>query len=308
MENTDIFDVLIIGGGPGGLSAAIWCADVGLTAVLAEREAEFGGQMLRIFNPIENYPGLVTANGREMLDRFAAQAVNSSTVMHLRSEAVGIDVSKKTVRFAEGTSLTGRNIIIATGVRRRRLGVPGEFEFSGRGMMESGSRSPEAVAGQNVAIIGGGDAAMENAMILGENAKRVYVIHRRDELSARTAFVQAARATKNIEFLMHHSVKAIVGNRTVEAVEAEDLKTHERKVVAVNSVLVRIGVEPNSDIVRGSLATDEQGYIHIDSCCKTSVPDVYAIGDVANRTGPTISSAAGQAATAAKAIAAKIYA
>jgi thioredoxin reductase (NADPH) len=308
MENTDIFDVLIIGGGPGGLSAAIWCADLGLTAVLAEREAEFGGQMLRIFNPIENYPGLVTANGREMLDRFAAQAVNSSTVMHLRSEAVGVDVSKKTVRFAEGTSLTGRNVIIATGVRRRRLGVPGEIEFSGRGILESGSRSPEAVAGQNVAIIGGGDAAMENALILGENAKHVYVIHRRDELSARTAFVQAARATKNIEFLMNHSVKAIVGNRTVEAVEAEDLKTSERKVVAVNSVLVRIGVEPNSDIVRGSLATDEQGYIHIDSCCKTSVPDVYAIGDVANRTGPTISSAAGQAATAAKAIAAKIYA
>ncbi len=308
MTETDgIFDVVIVGGGPAGLSAAIWCGDLGLRAILLESETELGGQMLSIFNPVINYPGVITANGREMRDRFAAQAGKSNAVLKLRSPVEQIDCASKTVGLANGESISGKNLIIATGVRRRRLGVPGESELAGRGIIESGSKDRESVAGKRVAIIGGGDAALENASILGEHAQRVYVVHRRAEFSARREFVETAASARNIEFVMNSAVTAIGGNNAVEAVNLEHLDSRKNFIIPVDYVLIRIGVRPNSELVRDKLDLDPRGYIKVDATCETTVPGVYAIGDIASPISPTISTAAGHGATTAKAIAAKIY-
>lgn len=302
IETGRIFDVVIVGGGPAGLSAAIWCADLGLEAILVEGKPELGGNLLNIFNPIDNYPGLRVSNGREMQEHFEAHARRSDVLMRVSAEAVRIDPQAKTVSLGNGETLAARNIVVATGLRRRRAGVPGETEFFGRGILDSGSKSPADAAGQRVAIIGGGDAAMENAVILSKHAKLVYLIHRRTYCTARPEFVDAVRNAANIELLLNRQVKAVIGFDAVEAVDIEHVESHIRERIAVRYVLFRIGVEPNSDLVRGAVETDRSGYIVADKYGATSIEGIFAIGDVANPVAPTIISAAGQGATVAKMI------
>lgn len=297
-----IFDVVIVGGGPAGLSAAIWCADLGLDAILVEGKTELGGNLLNIYNPIDNYPGLRVSNGREMQEHFEAHARRSDVLMRVSAEAVRIDPQSMTVKLENGETLAARNIVVATGLRRRQAGVPGETEFFGRGILDSGSKSPAEVAGQRVAIIGGGDAAMENAVILSKHAKLVYVIHRRTNCTARPEFVDAVRNAANIEMLLNRQVTAVIGSDTVEAVDVEHVESHIRERIAVEYVLFRIGVEPNSDLVRGAVETDRGGYVVTDKYGTTSHDGIFAIGDVADPVAPTIISAAGQGAAVAKAI------
>lgn len=296
------FDVVIVGAGPGGLSAALWCADLGLSAVLIESEAEIGGQLLRTHNPILNYPGLIVQNGRELRDRIVLQAESAGMLIKPRSTAVRIDTKKKCVMLANGESITGRSLIVATGVRRRLLGVPGEKEFLGRGVIESGVRESSTVAGMVVAVIGGGDAGLENSLILSKTAKHVYIVHRGNQFKARESFVNLVQSAGNIKTLMNTRVKAISGGERVQSVAVEHLDTGESSFLQVNFVLVRIGVEPNSEKVRSQLGVDRNGYILIDSKCETSIEGIYAVGDVANPISPTISSAVGMGATAAKAV------
>lgn len=302
------FDVVIIGGGPGGLSAALWCADLGLAVVLLERKTEIGGQLLRIYNPISNYLGSTAANGRELLGRVAPQIEKIGDFVRLGSPVETIDTANNDVFLKSGVSVSGRFLIIATGVRRRRLNVPGEKEFTGRGIIKSGVLEAPSTEGTVVAVIGGGDAALENAAILSKFAKRVYVIHRRSRFSAREEFESLVRSAGNIETLLNCRVRSIVGKERIEAVEVEDLLTGRRWALPVDIVLVRIGVEPNSEAVRNSLEVDPAGFIVINSKCETSVNRIYAVGDVANPTAPTISGAVGHGATAAKSIAVKDFA
>ncbi len=296
------FDVVIIGGGPAGLSAAIWCSDLGLSAILIESRAELGGNLLNIFNPIENYPGVSTRNGSELRDLIAVQAERSTTLMHLSSEVVSVHPQTLTVDLASGTRLNARNVVIATGVRRRKLGVPGENEFAGRGILESGARSPEAATGKRVVIIGGGDAAMENAVILSQFAEQIHVVYRGERLSARSGFIDAARQASNVEIHLNRSVTEIVGDRAVKAVEVENAQTLERTRIPAELVLCRIGVEPRSEIISGLVSIDKRGYIIVNELGETSLPSIYAIGDVSNPLSPTIASAVGQGATVAKVI------
>jgi thioredoxin reductase (NADPH) len=308
MTKHDGFKVVIVGGGPAGLSAAIWCADLGLEAILIDRGTELGGQLLNIFNPIVNYPGVMTGNGRELRDRIVSQAEGTVTSMALRTESVGINLQNRTVSIEGGTSIAGRNIIIATGVRRRTLGIPGEKELTGRGILVSGARDSYLAAGKTVAVIGGGDAALENALILSKHSTLVYVVHRRAEFSARADFVRAVRSTPNIRTMMHSRVTAINGNEQVETVDISRTDPAGHLSLPVEKVLIRIGVQPNSELVQGSLTLDPSGYILVDQYCRTSVRGVYAVGDVASPAAPTISGAVGGGATAAKAIAAEINA
>ena len=167
--NKTTYDVVILGGGRPALTA-IWCADLGLEAILLEREAEFGGALLRIYNRITNYPGLITENGRDMRDQFLQTAENFKFERRTSAEIVSADLAAKCVTLANGDCITGRSIIIATGTRRRELGIPGESEFIGCGILDSGVRQKNEVAGKHVLVVGGGDAAVENALILSETA------------------------------------------------------------------------------------------------------------------------------------------
>jgi len=296
-------DVIIIGGGPAGMTAALWCEELGLTAVLIEEAPRLGGQLHRVYNPIENYPGARAENGFEMVSKFDASLASASFVSRIGIKASAVDPASGAVRLEgpEQEVWSGHAIVLAMGVRRRVLGIPGESEFAGRGILESGVRDRELVKGKRVLIVGGGDAAFENAISLSDSASSVVVAFRRSEPSARKEFVSAVKDRQNIELLSETVVTEIVGDEAVRKVAIRDSTGTDRSV-PVDAVLIRIGVEPNSELVRGLIDLDEAGYIKVDHTGRTSAKNVYAVGDVANSHSPTLSTAAGTAASAVKAI------
>ncbi len=299
-QNTPNYDVVIIGGGPAGAAAALWCVDLELRSIVVEAEAELGGQLLRTYGPITNYPGIITANGRELRDIFARQLNETDLLTRCSAKVAAVNADERTVTLADGSAIAGRTIIVATGVRRRRLGIEGEATFAGRGILESGVASRDKVAGKNVVIIGGGDAAFENAIILAEQAESVTLLHRSGKFSARTEFVSQVQRHPKIRVVEGVRLSKIEGGDSVRSIEYTDIETGVTSSIVADALLIRIGVEPNSAIVAGEVELDDRGYIITNKICVTSVPFVFAIGDVANPEAPTISGAAGDAATAVK--------
>lgn len=298
-------DVCIIGAGPAGLSAALWCDELGLDTLLLEQSTEVGGQLLRVYNPIGNYLGARTANGRELRDLFAAQVEEAECDLWTGVEIESADLTAKRVRLRSGEEIRSIGLIIATGVRRRRLGLAGEAEL--RGMIESATRDRQLYAGHDVCVVGGGDAAAENALLLAEVCPTVTLVHRGRQLSARPEFVERLRGEHRITVFLEAVVRRIIGREEVEGVEiyrAGALKPFE---MAVRGLLVRIGVEPNTELFRGQAETDERGYLRVSSERETSVPNVFAVGDVSNPLAPTVSGATGDGATAAKVLAARLH-
>ena len=296
------FDVVIIGGGVAGLSTALWCDELGLSALLLEEKAELGGQLLWVHNPVKNHLGIEAENGRELRDAFLRQIEKRDFEMRLDAEITEVDLEKKEISLADGTIFSARALVIATGIRRRKLNVAGEEKFMGRGIIESGKKNARLLAGKRVLIVGGGDAAFENALILAESVSQVVLVHRRKSFSARAEFTQKVKNNSKIEILTETVVREISGGERVEAVTLENSATGNTQVLPTDAVLIRIGVEPNTEFFRGKLELDEKGYIRVDQSCRTSVEGVFAAGDAANPVAPTVSSAAGMGATAAKAI------
>jgi thioredoxin reductase (NADPH) len=296
-------DVIIIGGGPAGLSAAFWCAELGLDAVLLERGPELGGQLLWTYNPITTYPGIKASNGHEMRDKFLDHAEHFPFELHKGVDIETVSIDDREVGLSDGRRFNGSDLVIATGVRRRELGIEGEKEFVGRGILVSGAKDKATVAGKRVVVIGGGDAALENAIMFAEaGAERVVVVHRRPEFSARSEFMTRARELPAIEFKAPATAKALLGDDVVTGVVVEDSSTRATETIAADAVLIRIGVEPNSDFLSGGIDLDSRGYIVVDANCRTSRENVYAVGDVAHPIAQTISSAVGTGAAAAKMI------
>ena len=299
-------DVLIIGAGPGGLSAARWCDDLGLDTLVLEEREELGGQLLSVFNPIENYLGARTANGRELRNLFAEQTKDCDFDLWTNVQIESVDLKAKRITLKSGEELQSIAIIIATGLRRRRLGIPGETEFAARGMIESGKRDRDQFAGKDVCVIGGGDAAAENALLLAEVCPTVTMVNRGRKLRARREFTEQLHTHHCITVFPESHVRRIMGNDAIEAVEIERAQAIKPFQMAVQGVLVRIGWEPNTDLIRGQLELDHSGYVIVGSQQETSVANVFAIGDVANPLAPTIAGAVGAGATAAKVIASRL--
>ncbi len=300
------FDVIIIGGGAAGLSAGLWCAELGLNALLLEKNAELGGQLLWIYNPIKNHLGSTAENGRELRDIFVRQIENRKFTLQLKSEISNISFEKKELLLNSGEKFSAKFIIIATGIRRRKLNVEGEEKFKDKGIIESGKRDAALVKDKEVCVIGGGDAAFENALILAETAAKVILAHRRKDFRARAEFVEQARNNPKIKILSETILRKIVGRNQIEAVELEDLNAAETFLLNVEAVLLRVGVEPNTEILGGKIKLDEDGYIKINQNCETNVKGIFAVGDVANPLAPTLSSAVGMGATAVKTLFAKL--
>jgi thioredoxin reductase (NADPH) len=296
------FDVIIIGGGAAGISAAIWCDELRLDALLLESNAELGGQLLWVYNEIKNHLGVEAKNGREMRDIFVKQAEKYNFTVRLKTKVREADLAKKSVTLETDETLFARAIIIATGIKRRRLNIEGEEKFQNKGIIQSGKRDEDFVRGKTAAIIGGGDAAFENALILAESAAKVFLIHRGKDFRARKEFVEKVSEHPKVEILTETVVTKFIGCEQIQAVELKNLKTSETNILTTQAILIRIGVAPETEIFCEKLEFDEQGYIKIDSRCETNVKRVFAIGDAANPTAPTISSAIGMGATAAKAI------
>ena len=301
-------DVIIIGAGPAGLSAAFWCDELGLDTLVLEQAEEIGGQLHRVYNPINNYLGLKTQNGQELLEIFSRDVSEAGFDLWTGTEIESIDLRAKRIVLRSGEKLQAISIILATGVRPRTLNLPGEQELKGKGMIESAARDRDQFAGQDVCVVGGGDAAVENALLLAEVCATVTLVHRGRKLRARREFVERLQPNHAVTVFTESVLTRIFGEEHVEAVEIlrkEGLKPFQ---LAVRGVLIRIGVEPNTELFREQLQLNQQGFITVNSEQETSLPMVFAIGDVSNPTAPTISGATGAGATAAKVIAARLNA
>jgi len=299
-------DVVIIGAGPAGLSAARWCDELGLDTLLLEANDDVGGQLAWIHNRVDNYLGVRADNGQQLRELFIAQTTDCDFDQWTGVGIESVDLKARRVRLQSGEELQSIAIIIATGLRRRRLGIPGELEFAGRGMIESAKRDREQLAGKDVCVIGGGDAAAENALLLAEVCPTVTLVHRGRKLRARREFTEQLHTHHCVTVFPSSNVRRILGNDRVAAVEIERAGAIKPFQMAVQGVVIRIGFEPNTDFVRDQLELDDRGYVVVDSRHETSIENVFAIGDVSNPLAPTIAGAVGAGATAAKVIASRL--
>ena len=299
-------DVIIIGAGPAGLSTAFWCDELGLDTLVLEQAEKIGGQLHRVYNPIGNYLGLKARDGQELLELFTKDVDSAEFDLWTGAQISSVDLKAHRISLESGENLQSIAIVIATGVRPRELGVPGEKEFVGRGMIESGARDRELFAGQDVCVVGGGDAAVENALLLAEVCPTVTLVHRGKKLRARRELAQRLQPNHRITVFTESVLTRIIGDEKVQAVEIQRREGLKPFQLAVRGVLIRIGVEPNTELFREQLEVDEKGFIVVDSLQETKVPMVFAIGDVSNPTAPTISGATGAGATAAKVISARL--
>lgn len=299
-------DVIIIGAGPAGLSAALWCEELGLDALVLEQHEQTGGQLHSIYGAVENYPGIKAKNGEDFFGQFSERVADSEFDVWTKVEIERVDLHTKRVQLRSGESLQSIALIIATGVSRRRLGIPGELEFAGRGILESANRDREAFAGKDICVIGGGDAAVENALILAEVCPTVTLVNRSKALRARPEFAQRLQGQHCITVFPESRVLNILGEKEVEAVQIQRREALQPFEMAVQGVLIRIGVQPNTELFQDQLQVDAAGYVLVNSQQETNVRNVFAIGDVSNPLGPTIIGAAGAGATAAKVTAARL--
>lgn len=201
-----------------------------------------------------------------------------------------------------GEEFSGKAVIIATGVRRRKLNISGEDFFRGKGIIESGKKDADKIENKNVVVVGGGDAALENSLILSEKAKKIYLIHRRAEFRGRKEFIEKVEKNEKIEILLETELVEINGDEMLSSVKVKKRKNGELSDLKVESVLLRIGIAPNTELFQGQIKLDRNGYIEINSGCQTDRENVFAVGDVANPIAPTISSSVGMGATAVKQI------
>ncbi|HKC88985.1 MAG TPA: FAD-dependent oxidoreductase [Blastocatellia bacterium] len=295
-------DVIIIGGGPAGMSALIWCHSLGLRGVLIEQSPELGGQMLEMFHRVIDYPGFVAENGRELRDQFAAQLDLLQLDYRTGRKIEEVDLSRRRARCG-GEWLQGRGVIIATGARKRRLGIPGEERFEIRGVSFSATRDHSLYAGKKVSVIGGGDSAVQNSLLLASICPSVTLIHRSDKYRARPDWLKQARENPRITIIDNAEAKAIEGGERVERLVIEDTRTGETKIIDTEGVFIRVGFAPNTEMFRGQIEMDEAGFIKTDQRQQTSVEMVYAAGDVCRPACLSVATAVGQGAISAKDIA-----
>ena len=297
-------DVLIIGGGPAGMTAAIWCKRLGLDHLLVEAGSVLGGQLPHIHNPVFDYPGFCAANGREVQEHFIQHLDELQCARTLRARVQSVDAANRvaTVETEQGTveRIGWRGLILATGAADRQLGVPGEAEMIERGEVYSASRDRDRFTGKRVAVVGGGDRAFEGALLLAERGADVVLIHRSDRFRARQEFAGPVLAHPRIEKRTHAVVEEILGDGRVEGVRVRD-RDGSVATIPVEAVFVRIGVAPHSELVKGQVITDSDGFVVIDTVGQTDCPGVFAVGDVCTRPlYSSIASAVGQGMIATK--------
>ncbi len=295
-------DVLVVGAGPGGMSAALWCRGLGLDVCLIERAPVAGGQMRAIAERMDNVPGQPSAYGGTLSDRIFQQVVDAGVRCRFGVETSSIDLHG--LRWTLGTedAVEARAIVLATGTRRRTLGLADESAWLGRGLAYNiGSRASE-LTGRDVVIVGGGDDAFEHARQSMSVARTVTIVHRGTSFAAREALQAPVRACGNVSFRVAHTLDALVGGTHVERARISSNGRVEE--IPAQQVFVCIGPVPNTDTLQG-IALDRAGYIIVDALQCTSCKDVYAVGDVCSPVAPTIASAFGHGATAAKCIVAR---
>ncbi|MCU7765369.1 thioredoxin reductase [Priestia megaterium] len=296
-------DVLIIGGGPAGISAAVWCKRLGVDCLLLEEQAQLGGQLFTIYNEIIDYPGIQAENGIEMQRKMVQHFIDMGCLYEVNTKVISIDERSKTVKVKQQETekeISYTYLILATGSSQRKLGVPGEQQMIDRGEVYSASADGERLKGKRVALIGGGDRAFEGAHLLASQAKQVYLIHRSTHFKAREQYVEKVLSDPGVKVITDTEVTAIHGKHHVTSIDLKS-KNSECKNLSVDAVLIRLGIAPNVELIKEKVTTTQSGLIVINEVHQSSDPSIYAIGDAC--TTPlfsSISSSAGQGAIVAK--------
>ena len=277
-----IYDMLIIGGGPGGYTAALYAARAGLSVAVLEKLSA-GGQMAQT-HQIDNYPGFPDGiDGFELGERMQLQAEKFGAVTEYADvSSMDLKADPKEVHSSEGT-FYGRTVVIATGAGPKELGLPMERELTGRGVAYCAECDGMFFKDKVVAVVGGGNSAAGDALLLSRVAKKVYLIHRRDTLRAEKITQKPLQEADNVEFLLNSTVTELLHDRKLTGIRVKDLVSGEDQELALDGLFISVGRKPAVGLVKDQLALDPSGYILAGEDTKTSVSKVYAVGDVRSK-------------------------
>jgi thioredoxin-disulfide reductase len=290
-----MYDVIIVGAGPAGLTAGIYTSRRNLKTLILSRD--LGGQVTT--TPyVENYPGFESIEGFKLMQLFEKQ-VKGFGVEIKYEEVIKIKPKKKTfIVETKKNKYESKTVILAFGKTPRNLNVPGEKEFSGKGISYCATCDGPLFKNKVVAVIGGGNSALDAAIMLSEIAKKVYLIHRRDEFRGFEYLVEEVKKKKNVELVLSHVAVEFKGDKVLRSMIIESVKTKERKELKVNGVFIEIGSEVKTDFVKDLVKLDKNNHIIINNNCETSHPGIFAAGDVTNTPFKQIVVAAGEGAKA----------
>jgi thioredoxin reductase (NADPH) len=300
MSDQNVHDVIIIGSGPAGYTAAIYTARAQLKPLVFEGTA-FGGALMTT-TEVENYPGFRSGiTGPELMEEMREQALRFGADLQMEDvESVSLAGPVKEVVTAGGETHRARAVILAMGAASRWLGVPGEQELLGRGVSSCATCDGFFFKDQDIAVIGGGDSAMEEATFLTRFARSVTLVHRRDEFRASRIMLERARANDKITFLTNTTVVAVEGSGTVSGLRVRNVLTGEESTLPVTGVFVAIGHDPRSGLVRDAVEVDGDGYVIVGAgSTATTLAGVFAAGDLVDRTYRQAITAAGSGCAAA---------
>ncbi len=293
-----IFDTAVIGGGPGGYTAALYAARANLSVVVLEKLAP-GGQM-GTTDQIDNYPGFPQGvNGFE-LAMSMKQAAERFGVLTRLTEVLGVELdgSVKRLRTKDGT-YQARTVVLASGAYPRELGLPGERELRGKGVSYCATCDGMFYRGKTVAVVGGGNTAVSDVLYLARLCEKVYLIHRRDALRASKAYLDPLQKTENVEFIWNSQVEEILWDQTVTGVKVREKLTGEVREIACAGLFIAVGYLPETRLYQGQIDLDDAGYVQADETTCTNLPGVFAVGDLRRKPLRQIVTAAADGAVAA---------
>lgn len=278
-DNNHVYDMIIIGGGPGGYTAALYAARAGLDTLLLERLSA-GGQMA-LTHQIDNYPGFEEGiDGFSLADKMKKQAERFGAKSKT-AEVIGVDLAAtpKQIKTAKGTFL-GKTVVLAAGANPRELGVEKEKELVGRGVAYCASCDGMFYRGKTVVVVGGGDTAAVDALLLSRIAEKVILVHRRDTLRATKIYHAQLMKAQNVEFRWNSKVKELLHEAKITGVRLADVDTGKESTVACDGVFISVGRKPATEFLGGQIKLDGNGYVVAGEDTKTNIPGVYAVGDI----------------------------
>ena len=299
MSEGGLYDVVIVGGGPGGLTAGIYAMRAALKTILLEK-AVAGGQVA-LSDGVENYPGFESITGYELSQKFLQHA-QSYGMEFVQEEVVAVEpgLDFHSVKLADGNVLKTHTVILASGGSPRKLGVPGEDEYYGKGVSYCGVCDGFFFKDKTVVVAGGGDTAAEEALYLAKLAKQVYLVHRRDALRASMILQQRVKDECKIEILWNTIVTEIKANKEgVNAVSLQDTQTGEQRELSTDGIFIFIGFLPNNQLVPAGIKMNADGYVVTNEKCETNMPGIYVVGDLREKYAKQIVVAAADGCTAA---------
>lgn len=283
MGETRVYDMIVVGGGPGGYTAALYAARAGLDTLVLEKLSA-GGQMA-LTEEIDNYPGYEDGiDGFTLAEKMQQQAERfGAKSEYAQVERMDLAASPKVLETSEGT-FYAKTVVLATGANPRELGLPNEAALTGRGVAYCAACDGMRYKGKTVVVVGGGNSAAADALLLSRVAQKVILVHRRDTLRATKVYHQPLMQAENLEFRWNSTVTELLQEDKLTGVKLKDVNTGEETTIACDGLFISVGRKPATELVQGQLELDRSGYIVADETTKTSLPGVYAVGDV--RTKP----------------------